>query len=189
MRTCRADQLLFGIGREPREVYGHFSCTASLHPITHEVFDCNFCVCPHAFAAGNINCLVTVVNTGTVRLKNIELTEATPLAPTCSAISVLAPGENSTCEVQLAVDQTHYDAEEAAGVNGSSLTLGVTATGASNVSSAALTFSNPVTQFTGLRLPVNRLMSAVASVNPTGVTLTGKLTRRCSTSVGTHCVG
>lgn len=119
---------------------------------------------------------MTVVNTGTVRLKNIQLTEATPLTPDCPITPVLAPGENSTCEVQLAVDQTHFDAQEAAT---SPLALSVTATGTFNVSSAALSVSTPATQFTGLTLPVNRSMSVVASVIPTSVTLTGKSSKTC----------
>jgi hypothetical protein len=91
--------------------------------------------------------------------------------PACPTVSVLAPGENSTCEVQLAVDHADFDNEEA---DATPLTLDVTAAGTSNVTSAPLTIPTTATSFTGLRLPINRSLEAEASLSPTEASAAGK---------------
>jgi hypothetical protein len=125
-------------------------------------------------AAGNIACTVGVANTGTVRLTNVQLSGP---SGSCTQIGVLAPGDNiTTCVLNKAVIQAAFDAQEADDA-GTSYQLMVTAAGASNVASKALTVPNPATTFTALQLPVQRTMTVSAAVSKTTVTTAGKHVR------------
>lgn len=114
-------------------------------------------------AAGFIECEVAVANTGSARLKDVQLSG--PYGPPCAAIATLPPAANiTTCVVKLSVDQADFDAHE---LNPASvLSLSVKATGTSNVSTA-LFIPSPAATFTctGLRLPIDRSMEVTASLS------------------------
>lgn len=128
-------------------------------------------------AAGNIACSVTVENTGTVRLRGVQIQGP---ENNCSVIDVLWPKQNvSTCILQLAVSQTTLDAREADESSSSTeLSIAVESVGRSNVTynstAAELVIPSPAATFTGLALPIIRNMSVTASIGKTSVNLTGR---------------
>lgn len=112
---------------------------------------------------------MAVANTGSARLKNVQLSG--PYGPPCAAIATLLPAANiTTCVVKLSVNQADFDAHELNPAN--VLSLGVTATGTSNVSTA-LVIPSPAATFTGLRLPIDRSMEVTASLRAGVINQTG----------------
>jgi hypothetical protein len=126
-------------------------------------------------AAGSITCNMTAHNSGTVSLTDVILTR--PGGP-CATIATLAPGSDGpTCELTLAVMQLDFDTQEAS--TSSTLGMDVIATGTSNVATSPLTVANPAAQFTGLRLQMNRALTATSSVSRTEVDAVGEASARC----------
>ena len=137
------------------------------------------CVSPTANlplgAAGNITCGLAVENTGTVRLRGMQLQGP---ENNCSMIDVQWPGQNITgCAIKLHVDQAAFDAREANElVPDTTLNITVQAIGYPNVTNttaAQLDIPVPAVEFTGLVLPIFRNMSVTASLGKTMVNLTG----------------
>jgi hypothetical protein len=130
------------------------------------------CVFPVPSAAGNIECDVTAVNNGTVRLNDLVIAGSGAVVTTaCSVPASMAPADTYTCKVQLPMNQANFDATE---VDGSIVqTVEVTVSGTSNVSSVTL---DPVTVTeTGLGLPVNRVFTVASALDTTVVDVTGEL--------------
>jgi hypothetical protein len=128
-------------------------------------------------AAGNIVCIVSVNNTGTVRVKNIVLQGP---ENNCSTISVLAPGQASTpCTVHKAVSQAEFDAREEVVDTTTELSVEVGVTGTANVTDPtahpvkAPTAATDTTTFSGLQLAVRRNLTATASLSGLSVNVTG----------------
>lgn len=123
----------------------------------------------HTTAAGDISCPLGVTNSGTVRLTGVQLTGP---KNSCPIVSLLVPAEASTpCNVLMAVIQSDFDTQEAD--SGASLTLPVNAVATPNVTTP-LAISTPATQFAGLKLPIDRLMTATATLSAASVAATGE---------------
>jgi hypothetical protein len=121
-------------------------------------------------AAGFIYCTVGVKNTGTVRLKQVQLQGP---ENNCTVIPVLAPGQSAfTCTVRRTVTQTEFDNREADGTSATELSVTVASIATPNVSDPLV---NPTatTVFSGLQLVVRRDLSAKASLGRTSVNKTG----------------
>lgn len=105
-----------------------------------------------------------------MRLKDVQLSD--PLGPSCASVAVLLPGQNSTCQAQMLVIQADFDAQEDDSTATSDLALAVTATGSGNVTTPVLSISSPATNFSGLRLSINRSLVVTASLSKDTVTST-----------------
>lgn len=131
---------------------------------------CRLCQPLHLPAAGYIYCSVGVNNTGTVRLKEVQLQGP---ENNCSVTPVLAPGQNVfTCIVRKSVAQAEFDAREADATSATELSVTVGAVAAPNVSEPLV---NPqgTTVFSGLQLVVRRNLTARASLGRASVNKTG----------------
>jgi len=118
-------------------------------------------------------CAVEVANTGTVRLREVQVQGP---ENNCSTIDTIWPKQNvSTCFVRLSVNQTDFDTQEAS--PGATLGFTIEAVGRSNITfnttAAVLTVPSPATQFTALRLPIFRNISVTASLGTTVVNRIG----------------
>lgn len=124
---------------------------------------------PLLAAAGVIRCNVSLLNTGSVRLTNIQVRGP---ENNCSALSVLLPGQrvSDSCVVQRTVDQAAFDSSEA---NGTTLSLPVDVSAKPFVPSVIVEMATPAAAATNLALPVVRKLSASGNINMQQVNQTG----------------
>lgn len=129
------------------------------------------------FAAGNISCEVSVVNTGSVRIEHVTVHGPDS---SCAIPGKIQPGQNisAQCVVHKAVTQALFDAREAnEGSTSTQLSLAVNVSAQSSVPDMAVISSVPADTFDGLSLPVHRNMTVTTSVDKTVIDLTGR--KRC----------
>lgn len=130
------------------------------------------CYVTFATAVGFIHCAVGVNNTGTVRLKNVQLQGP---ENNCSVIPVLDPGHSTfSCDILRSVTQAEFDAREAdvPATTATELSVTVGSVATPNVSTP-LGNQNATTEFSGLKLDVRRSFGATASLGRSDVNKTG----------------
>jgi hypothetical protein len=125
-----------------------------------------------ATAAGFIHCAVGINNTGTVRLKNVQLQGP---ENNCSVIPVLDPGHSVfSCDIRQPVTQAQFDVREAEvpATAATELSVIVGSVATPNVSTP-LVNPDATTVFSGLQLDVRRGFSVTASLARPDVNKTG----------------
>jgi len=125
-----------------------------------------------AGAAGDIMCPLGVTNTGTVRLRGVSIQGP---QNNCTGSGMMYPGQTLNCTLHRTVNQTDYDAREADMTSNTELSVAASTFGASNVTWTTLNTSLPTPLFSQLSLPIDRNMTATATLSRSVVNATGEL--------------
>lgn len=124
-----------------------------------------------AGAAGDIMCPLGVTNIGTVRLRDVSIQGP---QNNCTVSGMMYPGETLNCTLHRTVNQTDYDVREADSGNSTELSVAANTFGASNVTWTTLNTSLPTPLFSQLSLPIDRNMTATATLSRSFVNVTGE---------------